>query len=554
MLARPGSLATAALSPELRMPFLTFRRAGLNLLRVPITEARLTVGRDEGCDVQLPEREIAERHFAVQRDRRRVVFSNLAIEGSRVGGRFVSGETTLSDGDVIELGAHDAVFSEDKPRPRDSEAAAKASTLNLGFFGTLEETAEVQLRIRPPRGKERVWPWRVGEATVGRGPENTIPLEDRFVSSNEATLVRAHGHLIVRDAASRNGVRVNDQLVIGAYLELGNVIRLGETTLTVEEVSRPDALPAFILDGESEAMELLRKHIRKIGPALISVLILGETGTGKERVAHALHLAGPRRSRPFVVVDCANSTEALLESELFGHEAGAFTDARRDRTGAFERADGGTIFLDEVGELSQASQVKLLRVLQTGQIKPVGGDAYKQVDVRVLAATHRDLEAMVAAGTFREDLWHRLNGVELEVPPLRDRGGDWRLIAERRLRELGGPTPPRLSADADRLLDSYAFPGNVRELEKLVERALVMREGDVIEEGDLKLRELSPRPKLTSKALTLEPGESLAMYTHRICLWTYAAHGKNAVAASEALGINRATLTKHLKPPPPRRG
>ncbi|MBS2031798.1 MAG: sigma 54-interacting transcriptional regulator [Deltaproteobacteria bacterium] len=537
------------------MPFLTFRRAGLNLLRVPITEARLTVGRDEGCDVQLPERAIAEKHFAVQRNEsRRVAFFNLALEGSRVGGRFVSGETTLADGDVIELGTHDAVFSEDKPRPRASEAEAKVSTLNLGFFGTLEDSAEVQLRIRSPRGAERVWPWNLGEATAGRDPENTIQLEDRFVSGKEATLVRAHGHLIVQAAASRNGVRVNDQLVIGAYLEVGDVIRLGETTLTVEEVSRPDALPAFILDGESEAMAQLRKHIHKLGPSPISVLILGETGTGKERVAMALHQAGPRRTRPFVVVDCTTLTEALLESELFGHEAGAFTDAKRDRTGAFERADGGTIFLDEVGELPLAAQAKLLRVLQTGQVKRVGGDAYMEVDVRVMAATHRDLEAMVAVETFREDLWHRLNGAELEVPPLRDRAGDWRLIFEQRLRARGGPTPPRLSPDADRLLDAYPFPGNVRELEKLVDRALVYREGDSIEEGDLKLRELSPRSTVPAKALALEPGDSLAMYIHRICLWTYEAHGKNAVAAAKALGIDRATLTKHLTPPPPRRG
>ena len=213
----------------------------------------------------------------------------------------------------------------------------------------------------------------------------------------------------------------------------------------------------------------------------LSVLVLGESGTGKELMARAMHYASPRLSGPFVVENCAAIPDTLLESELFGHKRGAFTGAVEDHVGLFQRAHGGTVFLDEIGETSPAFQVKLLRVLQEGELRPVGSTRAVPVDVRVIAATHRDLEADVRAGRFREDLYYRIAGVTLAMPPLRERPGDIVPIAERLLADIAtelGLPPARFDDDARAVLVSYPWPGNIRELRNEIARALALRDGE----------------------------------------------------------------------------
>ena len=236
--------------------------------------------------------------------------------------------------------------------------------------------------------------------------------------------------------------------------------------------------------GKSEAMQRIFRTVRKVAAYKSTVLISGESGTGKELVAQALHDESPRAERAFVPVNCGAIPETLLESELFGHKKGAFTDAAQDKRGLFAEADGGTLFLDEIGELPLNLQVKLLRVLQEGEIRRVGDARAVAVDVRVVAATVRDLAAEVEAGRFREDLYYRLNVLPIELPPLRDRSDDIPSLVERFLRrnnlrlgmEIKGVAP-----DALRLLLSYPWPGNVRELENSMERAMVLAEGDVVD-------------------------------------------------------------------------
>lgn len=240
--------------------------------------------------------------------------------------------------------------------------------------------------------------------------------------------------------------------------------------------------------GRSEAMQEVFKVIGQVAPSDVTVLVTGESGTGKELVARCIHQHSGRARRPFVAVNCAAIPENLIESELFGHERGAFTGATGQRAGRFEQCDGGTIFLDEIGDMALSTQTKILRVLQEGEIQRVGGAETIQVDVRVIAATNRDLEEMVAARTFREDLYYRLNVVRLRLPPLRERMEDLPLLVDfvlQKLEKTRKVRAKRLAPDAMAVLQNHRWPGNVRELENAIYRSAVMAQGEVILARDL---------------------------------------------------------------------
>jgi two-component system NtrC family response regulator len=242
------------------------------------------------------------------------------------------------------------------------------------------------------------------------------------------------------------------------------------------------------LVAESGAMQEVLGIVRRVAPTDSTVLLTGESGTGKERVAEILHAMSPRAERPYVRVNCAAIPENLLETELFGHVKGAFTGADRDRTGRFEEADGGTILLDEIGEMTPATQVKLLRVLQEREIVRVGDNAARPVDVRILAATNRDLEAEVDRGAFRQDLYYRIQVIAIRIPPLRDRPEDTRLLIPQlvsRFSDEAGLGPREVSREARDLLLRYGWPGNVRELMNVLQRAVILSPGDQIRAEDL---------------------------------------------------------------------
>jgi two-component system response regulator HydG len=249
-----------------------------------------------------------------------------------------------------------------------------------------------------------------------------------------------------------------------------------------------EGLPPDGLVGASAPIREVQRMIDAVAYSATTVLITGESGTGKELVARALHTRSPRKNHPFVALNCGALTETLLESELFGHVKGAFTGAQRDQKGLFDAADGGTIFLDEIGDIPLSTQVRLLRVLQEGEIKRVGSADSVKVDVRVLAATHRDLPKLVKSGRFREDLFYRLNVINIPLPSLRDRSEDVPLLAHHFLRRYAdrlGKRVKTLSPEAVELLCGYRWPGNVRELENAVERAVVLCRGDAVTPVDL---------------------------------------------------------------------
>jgi transcriptional regulator with GAF, ATPase, and Fis domain len=288
-------------------------------------------------------------------------------------------------------------------------------------------------------------------------------------------------------------VYVGDLRIREVFLRPGVVFRIGHTSIQFQplpdvveiELSKKDRFDAML--GASPAMRQIFAQLEKIAPTELTCLITGETGTGKEMVARAVHNASGRRSRPFVVLDCGAIPRELVESTLFGHEKGSFTGAVAQHAGCFEQATGGTIFLDEIGELDLALQPKLLRVLEQREIKRVGGDRTYKVDVRVLAATNRDLREEVNRSAFREDLYFRLSVVHIELPPLRERREDILGLANQFLREVGARRGMALSwsPDAMAALVGHAWPGNVREMRNIVERAGALSDGPVITRPDL---------------------------------------------------------------------
>lgn len=304
--------------------------------------------------------------------------------------------------------------------------------------------------------------------------------------------------------------------------------------------------------GKSEALQKVFKTIEKVAVYTTTVLVQGESGTGKELVARALHRLSPRKNEPFVPVNCGAIPEALLESEFFGHKRGAFTDAHADKKGLFEEADGGTLFLDEIGELPLSLQVKMLRVLQEGTVRPLGSTRDKKVDVRLVAATVRDLEREVAEGRFREDLFYRLNVLQVTVPPLRERKEDVSLLVEHFIQKnndrlgtrIRGIDPP-----ATKLLLAYHWPGNVRELENLVERAVVLSDGDVLRQEDLPDRLREPVDPIAAR---LASGELSIKKTQRFMEKTLIKKaldktGGNRTAAAKLLEISHRALLYKIK-------
>jgi two-component system response regulator HydG len=283
-------------------------------------------------------------------------------------------------------------------------------------------------------------------------------------------------------------------------LELAATRKQVERLTARTEAHEADAARAHgDIVGESEPVQRLLAQVRKAAASSATVLVRGESGTGKELVARMLHQQSPRKDGPFIVVHCAALAETLLESELFGHERGAFTGAVKRKLGRFELADGGTLFLDEIGEIPASVQTKLLRVLQEKEIQRVGGEETLKVDVRVVSATHRDLQAEVKAGRFREDLYYRLHIVPLHLPPLRERPEDIALLARHFVARHGPRVNRRvrgLDEGALRALARHAWPGNVRELENCIEQALVFAEGELLTEADLPAHLTTSRPRL----------------------------------------------------------
>ncbi|MBI3181404.1 MAG: sigma 54-dependent Fis family transcriptional regulator [Myxococcales bacterium] len=390
---------------------------------------------------------------------------------------------------------------------------------------------------------------------VGADPACDLVLDDPKVSRRHAELHALEGGLRVRDLGATNGTYVDAVRVTEAVVALAASIRCGDTTLRVSAEPPPQVTPSArerfgALVGESLAMREVFAVLELASPTEATVLLQGESGTGKELAARAIHDHSARAAGPFVVVDCSAAAETLIESHLFGHKRGAFTGAVADRRGAFLEATGGTLFLDEIAELPLGAQARLLRVLEARTVQPLGSDRPVPTDVRVVAATHRDLYAMVEEKAFRFDLFHRLAVVHVQLPPLRERREDLPCLL-RHFFEGRGVEPGPIAGDNLGRLQAHPFPGNVRELRNILDRAWVLSGGGAAFAAlNLWLGSGVPSPfEVVDSTLPFKEAKErwVAAFERRYLADLYARYQGNITRAAEHAGLTRGHLRELLE-------
>ncbi|MBK6919051.1 MAG: sigma 54-interacting transcriptional regulator [Deltaproteobacteria bacterium] len=421
---------------------------------------------------------------------------------------------------------------------------------------------------------------RTGDVSLGRSDSADIQMPDPLMSRVHAVL-HVGANLAISDLGSSNGTLVRGSRIPAnerVPISVGDTIEVGSTVVIVQPEFARGVPPALeraegadrTFTGPDDPMDRIYKLARRIAGSNINVLLLGETGVGKEVMARTLHSFSPRASKPFLGLNCASLSETLFESELFGYEKGAFTGAQQNKPGLIETADGGTVFLDELGEMPLSTQAKLLRVIEERQVMRVGSLRAREVDVRFIAATNQNLEKEIELGNFREDLFYRLNGISLVIPPLRERAGEIQGLARSFIAEAckqaGFGSQPVLSRDSVEWMMKHSWPGNIRELRNAVNRAVLLATGGVIQPEHMRTEAYSPRGGRGSGRIhdgRVEPAAPVAAVAaapiaavpavsdpdeeeRQRIMAALAACGGNQTRAAKILGIARRTLTSKL--------
>ncbi|MGN6107582.1 MAG: sigma 54-interacting transcriptional regulator [Kofleriaceae bacterium] len=574
-----GALTAAFSEPPARRTFLVVHIEGSPSWVVDLPDGgEVTFGRSRGATIVIDHDKVSRLHARCRRRGDRLELEDLeSRNGTRVNGDRIEGARELAAGDEISIGPATVVVglaSQIARRTRIVDAEAFEARLVAELDHAARYRHRVALAALQVAGDDAV-----AEA-IGRsirpmdlagdygGDQFALLLPRLGHDEAEQALRRLIGEARLLRADLRAGIAVapEDGRTADALLERARAaLRQARTpgALVMAAVAPGPAASSDVVVA-SPAMRRIYSLIERVADSSLSILILGETGVGKEVVAEAIHARSGRRAGPMIKINCASIPENLLESELFGHERGSFTGADRRKIGFFEAANGGTIFLDEIGEMQPALQSKLLRVLERKVITRVGGLDEIAVDVRVIAATHRDVEAEVRGDRFREDLYFRLAGFTLAVPPLRDRVEEIVPLAEhfigRVAEEVGAPSP-QLSEDARLALRSYDWPGNVRELRNAVERAVVVQHAGTISAEDLPDRVgdagRRARPPLPEGSIREQLRDQLADLERAAIIETLEQFGGNQTRTAQKLGISRRALIYKmerfgLKPPPKR--
>ncbi len=570
------------------MAYLVVREPGRGPWSVRIGDV-LTAGRDDECDLVLADRQASRRHLRLVPDGDGHACEDLSsTHGTFVNGARVT-RRVLRDGDVIQLGnvlctyraarldeasIVESVTALGLPPPRAGDVAARRLALlhdasraisgggdpdelagalldgaiaavdaERGILARVERGGALRRVLRGGGAEELVLPAAIQQALLDR--RESLLCEVGASSALATPLLgggKALGFVFLTRRAPRFALADRDFLLAFGHLA-GAALAQGQERHRLARVAEALAEPGAELLGQHASVRLLRDRLdRYAASGDTAVLIRGESGSGKEIAARLIHARSPRAAQPFVAVNCAAIPDTLIESELFGHEKGAFTGAVKTRRGKFALADGGTLFLDEVGDLSLAAQAKVLRAIEEGEILPIGSESAEYVDVRIVSATHKPLEQEIAAGRFRADLFYRLGVVELVVPPLRDRGDDIVLLAtsflERAALRLGRGTRG-FSPAALATLRAYSWPGNVRQLANEVERALLLSDGELVDLDDLRARVVVDRPAGAAPTTFRDAERELVARALK-------ESGGNIQATARALGVSRNTLYRKL--------
>ncbi|MCP5465044.1 MAG: sigma 54-interacting transcriptional regulator [Deltaproteobacteria bacterium] len=544
------------------------------IFQVSLNKDRFIIGRSSESDLILTGPEISRSHLVLQKTDKGYEATDTSSHGSYIDQQALKSAKLLTPGTCIVISDWRLVYEEtttqnpisDQHQTQITKMTQNRSgdeTVLLNWSPNAKSAvlSKITLIVQTRAGTLQPVTLRKKQMTIGSSKDCDIVIADPFVSKQHAEIFLSDQGVQIKDSGSRNGLILNNSKVTNAIIQKNSIVQLGESSLQIifEEIKNPNILlnnnETFFcgLVGRSDSMKALFRNIALVAQTDMTVLIHGESGTGKELVAKAIHDLSPRSQKPYVVVNCAAIAKELIESELFGHEKGAFTGADEKHIGAFEQANGGTLFLDEIGELSSDLQAKILRVLEYQMLRPVGAKKEIKIDFRLIAATHRDLAKMVKAGEFREDLFYRLYVLPLNLPALRDRENDIALLAEHFLQQLSDGQKS-FSPQALQKICDHDWPGNVRELRNTIMRALVFTEGPIVEEDAIDWIDLSKnKSKLahgrafqSSVPSHLSKTELIKMERESI-IKTLVECKNDKNLAAEQLGIGRSTLFRKIK-------
>lgn len=528
------------------MACLTFYRNNQPVMRHELKGTPVNIGREPANDVQLIEDDISKIHASIEWQNGSYILIDKSTNGTFVNDKKIDSHK-LESGDIIVISGWRIKFDIDsKSSLRDTVVHDQNPTKVLKYESSKKEIIleTLDLQINTPDGKKKEY--KITKAAIGASGGNDIVISnDEYVSNNHCVIKSVGDNFVLEDLGSKNGTFLNNEKITRAVLSSKGEFVIGKTTIkfSTEQKSekiKPTATTSLgpIL-GKSETIREIFSLIEKIAPSDVTACIIGESGTGKELFAHYIHEASQRHTKPFTALNCGAIPANLIESELFGHERGAFTSATSQHRGVFEQANGGTLFLDEIGEMPLNLQVRLLRVLEIKHIRRVGGQTDIPVDTRVLAATNKDLKTLVKNGQFREDLFFRLYVVPIEIPPLKKRKEDIQMLAEHFLLELlpEGKIKHLGNGALNKLL-AYDWPGNVRELKNTIQRAIIISKETAITKENIIFSTIS---ESEPQNLPLEEQErqSVASAIER--------SNGNISKAARQLGIARTTLISRLK-------
>ncbi|MBI4366949.1 MAG: sigma 54-interacting transcriptional regulator [Deltaproteobacteria bacterium] len=532
------------------MPYLTVMRRGDIILKFPCTKTIIRIGRDPASDLQLHGDTISRLHCLLEWDGTAYRVTDRSRNGLLLNGKPPTEPMSLAQHSLLAIGEWELRY-DDGPlsAPVDTVLADPRSTRILRYDPAAKAllVKYLHLAVALPSGTVAESKHDRLPIAFGSAPTHAVVVaDDPYVSRTHCVIeIGADGPLL-RDAGSRNGTWWKGARVAAQPLGPSGEFLIGKTRVSYRIVEAAEPIkPARKkrcgeMLGAGRPMQEVFGLVERIGPCDAPVLIHGESGTGKELCARAIHAASSRANRPFIAVNCGALPATIIESELFGHERGAFTGATTQHRGVFEQTAGGTLFLDEIGEMPPELQSRLLRVLETRTVRRVGGTADCAVDFRLVAATHRDLQTLVGQGRFREDLFYRLYVVPLRMPPLRERPEDVDLLTDHYVELFGGDRRRVVCSPAAReALHRYPWPGNVRELRNTIQRAMLLAGAETLQPEHLVFA--PAQPSAPHGAGSLDEQERRAIQA------ALAATKGNHSKAARQLGIARTTLVAKLK-------